>query len=246
MTNSALKIIEVDTYQGLSLAAAKIFIEAVRKKPNLVLGLATGSSPLGMYQEMIADHKQNNTSYEHVRTFNLDEYVGLAADHSQSYAYFMYENLFKHLDILLENTYIPNGLSESPDQEGALYEEKIIATGGIDLQILGIGANGHIAFNEPGSPFTSRTRLMELTEDTREANARFFNSIDEVPTHALTSGMATIFDAREIVMIVSGKSKAEAMKQLLTGEISEDFPASILHNHPNATVIVDRDALNAE
>ncbi len=234
-----MKIINVGNYQELSERAAKIVIETVQNKPNAVLGLATGSTPIGLYNELIDDHAKNGTSYRKICTFNLDEYVGLEGSHPQSYLYFMRQHLFNHIDISLENTFIPNGKAEDMMKECERYEELIKEKGGIDLQILGIGQNGHIGFNEPGTSFSSRTHIIQLTESTRKANSRFFSSMDEVPTHAVTVGIQTIMDSRKILLLVSGQAKMEAFKRLLSDEIDESFPASVLKLHNDVTVITD-------
>ncbi|MGG3855824.1 glucosamine-6-phosphate deaminase [Caldifermentibacillus hisashii] len=234
-----MKIINVGNYQELSERAAKIVIETVQKKPNAVLGLATGSTPIGLYNELIDDHAKNGTSYRKICTFNLDEYVGLEGSHPQSYLYFMRQHLFNHIDILSENTFIPNGKAEDMMKECERYEELIKEKGGIDLQILGIGQNGHIGFNEPGTSFSSRTHIIQLTESTRQANSRFFSSMDEVPTHAVTVGIQTIMESRKILLLISGQAKMEAFKRLLSDEIDECFPASVLKLHNDATVITD-------
>lgn len=234
-----MKIINVGNYQELSERAAKIVIETVQNKPNAVLGLATGSTPIGLYNELIDDHAKNGTSYRKICTFNLDEYVGLEGSHPQSYLYFMRQHLFNHIDISSENTFIPNGKAEDMKKECERYEELIKEKGGIDLQILGIGQNGHIGFNEPGTSFSSRTHIIQLTESTRKANSRFFSSMDEVPTHAVTVGIQTIMESRKILLLVSGQAKMEAFKRLLSDEIDESFPASVLKLHNDVTVITD-------
>lgn len=234
-----MKIINVGNYQELSERAAKIVIETVQNKPNAVLGLATGSTPIGLYNELIDDHAKNGTSYRKICTFNLDEYVGLEGSHPQSYLYFMRQHLFNHIDISSENTFIPNGKAEDMMKECERYEELIKEKGGIDLQILGIGQNGHIGFNEPGTSFSSRTHIIQLTESTRKANSRFFSSMDEVPTHAVTVGIQTIMESRKILLLVSGQAKMKAFKRLLSDEIDESFPASVLKLHNDVTVITD-------
>lgn len=238
-----MKLIRAKDYEEMSKIAGEYFVKKVRENPKITLGLATGSTPVGMYQYMVKDHKNNGTSYRGVVTFNLDEYVGLEKDDVNSYHYFMHDNLFNHIDIDPQNVHIPNGTVDDAEQECKNYEESIRAHGGIDIQLLGIGANGHIGFNEPGSSFSSRTRIVELTPKTRQDNSRFFDKIEDVPTHAITMGMATILESKEIVMLISGKNKQEAMRKLLSGEVTEDFPASALHNHKNVTVIADEEAL---
>ncbi|MGM7719368.1 glucosamine-6-phosphate deaminase [Metabacillus sp. Hm71] len=238
-----MKIIEVKNYQEMSQRAAEYMIEKIKSTPNLTLGLATGGTPLGVYQHLIEDHKQNGTSYAEVTSFNLDEYIGLAKDNPNSYYSYMYENLFKHINISPERTHIPSGMNKDLQAECEEYENKIEQHLGIDLQILGIGSNGHIGFNEPGTSFQAKTHVVDLAQSTREANARFFNSLDEVPTQAITMGIQTIFKSKEILLLVSGKAKQNAMIQLLTGDVTESFPASILKQHPNATIIADEEAM---
>jgi glucosamine-6-phosphate deaminase len=238
-----MNIIKVDNYEALSEKAGMLMAEKIKKNPSMTLGLATGSTPLGVYQYLIRDHKENGTTYQNIKTVNLDEYIGLPKDDPNSYHLFMEKNLFNHLDINPINTFIPNGAAVDLDEECSRYEQLIKAIGGIDLQILGIGRNGHIGFNEPGTSFKSRTHVVTLAENTREANSRFFKSLEDVPTHALTMGIASILDSKEIFLMASGTKKAEAIFRLLTGEISEDFPASALKGHPNVTIIADAEAL---
>ncbi|WP_044338083.1 glucosamine-6-phosphate deaminase [Rossellomorea aquimaris] len=238
-----MKLIEVKDYQEMSQVAADYLLSKVKKTKNVTLGLATGGTPQGLYKVLIHDHQQNGTSYQHVSSFNLDEYIGLSGKHPNSYYHYMNENLFKHIDIDSDNTHIPSGKAADPEKECEAYDEKIRAHGGIDLQILGIGSNGHIGFNEPGTSFESNTHIVELTESTREANARYFDSIDDVPTHAITMGISSIMKSKEILLLVSGEAKQEAMIKLVEGKISEDFPASILNHHDHVTVIADEEAL---
>ena len=238
-----MKIIEVKNYQEMSQAAAKYIINKVKNSPKLTLGLATGGTPTGVYQQLVEDHKQNHTSYAHVTSFNLDEYIGLAKDDPNSYYHYMDENLFKHINISPEHTHIPSGMNLDLQAVCNEYESKILEQGGIDLQLLGIGSNGHIGFNEPGTSFQAKTHVVDLTPSTREANARYFNKFEEVPTQAITMGIQTIFKSKEILLLISGKEKQEAMANLLNGDVTESFPASILKQHPNATVIADEEAL---
>lgn len=238
-----VKVIRVKDYEAMSEKAGELVLELVKNKPDAVLGLATGSTPEGLYQLLIDDHKQKGTSYQNITTFNLDEYIGLDGDHHQSYRYYMNEKLFKHIDIPLAQTYIPDGKATDLVRECERYEALLKEKGGVDLQILGIGTNGHIGFNEPHTPFNSRTHVVELEESTRQANARFFASIDEVPTHAITMGVATILESKTIILLASGESKQEAITRLLTEPPSEAFTASALLNHPDVTVIADAAAL---
>ncbi len=232
-----MEIIKVETYEALSEKAAEVVIKQILQKPNSVLGLATGSTPIGLYEHLIEQYKQGEISFQDVVTFNLDEYVGLDRDHDQSYYYFMQENLFKHVDMNDENINIPNGVADNLLEECERYEAKLKSHGPVDLQILGLGVNGHIGFNEPGTSFDSRTQIVQLDETTREANKRFFNSIDEVPTEAVTMGIESIMEAKEILLLAFGESKKEALDRLFSKEITEDFPASILNKHPRVTVI---------
>lgn len=238
-----MKLIRTENYTEMSLVAGKLIVDKIRSNPSLTLGLATGSTPKGVYDYLIEDYGANRTSYTQVKSVNLDEYIGLPAKDPNSYHYFMNENLFSHLDIIENHTHIPNGAAGDLEQECLRYEQLIKELGGIDLQLLGIGQNGHIGFNEPGTAFNSRTHIVTLAHNTREANSRFFNSLDEVPTHAITMGIASILESKEILLLVSGEGKAEALNKFVNGEISEDFPASALKYHENVTVIADKDAL---
>lgn len=242
--NQNFRILEVSNNEEAGKVAAHIFIHLVKEKPNAVLGLATGSSPVNMYKVLIKDYQENHTNYSDIRSFNLDEYIGLSVDHEQSYANFMRKNLFDHINMQIKNIHIPNGMAEDPEVECKEYEKAIESTGGIDLQILGIGSNGHIAFNEPGTPFTCPTHIVALAEQTRLDNARFFNSIHEVPTHAITSGISTIMKSKQIVLIATGEKKANAIKALLEGSQTEEVPATVLKKHPNLTIIADGMALS--
>ena len=214
----------------------------IKNNPKAILGLATGSSPMGMYKELIKMNKEGEIDFSNITTVNLDEYVGLSGDHPQSYRYFMNENLFNHINIDKKNTYVPNGLAQNIEEECKNYDNKIAQLGGTDVQLLGIGNNGHIAFNEPDENLVSGTHLTNLTNDTIEANARFFDSIDEVPKTALTMGLGGIMKSKKIVVIASGESKAEAVKAMVSGKISTKMPASMLQMHSNVTVIVDEAA----
>lgn len=238
-----MELIKVQDYEELSKTAANLIIKQVVMEPFSVLGLATGGTPKGTYEQLIKDYYNNNTSYQNVTTINLDEYVGLSSQHPNSYQQYMYVQLFKHINIHKRNVHIPNGVAKNLVEECERYDHVIKRLDGIDLQLLGIGQNGHIGFNEPGTSFRSFTHVVKLTESTRVANAKYFKSIEEVPTHAITMGIASILKSKKIMLLVSGKSKAEALKQLLTGEISEQFPASILNTHPNVTVFADEAAL---
>lgn len=237
-----MNIVKVNDYKELSETAAALVLEKVKQHPKIVLGLATGGTPEGMYKQLVDDHKTAGTTYREVTTFNLDEYAGLPREDRNSYYTYMRQQLFDHIDVAEENVHLPNGEAADLQVECQQYEQLIKEAGGIDLQVLGIGGNGHIGFNEPGTSFDSTTHIVTLDESTRKANARYFASIDEVPTHALTMGIQTIMRAKEIILLASGKSKAEAVARLLTGEASESFPASVLLTHPNVTVIIDKEA----
>lgn len=235
------KIIICDNYEEISRKAFAVIRDLVVENPKAVLGLATGSSPVGMYKLMIEDHHKNGTSYKDVITFNLDEYLGIPKDHSQSYYTFMHENLFKGLDIKEENIHIPSGEGDL-DQQAAKYEE-LLDKHMIDVQVLGIGSNGHIGFNEPGTPFDSPTHIVDLKENTRLDNARFFASLDEVPKQAITMGSGTIMrKAKKILMLASGEAKQDAIYAMIKGDITEDLPASILQKHDDVIVIIDKAA----
>lgn len=235
-----MKII-IGTPQQVAEKAAQRYVELLNNKPDAVLGYATGSTPLGLYAELIRLNKAGAFSYSRATTFNLDEYVGLDGTHDQSYRYFMNENLFNHVDIRKECTHVPSGLDTS-DEAAAAYDKAIEAAGGIDIQLLGIGNNGHIGFNEPNTPFGSITHVVELTQNTREVNARFFKSIDEVPTHAVTMGIKTVMNAKSIILIALGKAKAPIMRETILGEVTPKVPASILQLHPNVEIYMDEDA----
>ncbi|MBQ8320283.1 MAG: glucosamine-6-phosphate deaminase [Clostridia bacterium] len=236
-----MKVIITENYEEMSAKAAELIISIVKNNPNAVLGLATGSSPIGTYENMAKDHRENGTSYKSVTTVNLDEYVGLTADHDQSYAYFMRHNLFDHIDVKLSNTHLPCGSASDVAAECDRYNA-LLENYKQDVQVLGLGSNGHIGFNEPGTPFDSVTHLVDLTENTIKDNSRLFASIDEVPRQALSMGIKNIMNAKSILVVVSGKNKAKAVKGMVKGEITPDLPASVLQLHPFVTVICDKDA----
>lgn len=223
-----IKIIASKTAEEAGIAAAEVIAEIVKNKPNATLGLATGSSPIGMYKELIAKYNRGEISFKNVKSVNLDEYVGLSADHDQSYAYFMSTNLFDHIDIDKKNTNLPNGLAKDPAAEAARYDDVIASMGGVDIQVLGIGNNGHIGFNEPSDAFTYGTNLVDLTDSTIDANSRFFASRDLVPTQALTMGIGQIMAADKVLLIALGKGKAEILEKSLFGPVTPSVPASIL------------------
>lgn len=237
-----MRIIVVDNYEEMSIEAARIIASCVTLKPDSVLGLATGSTPLGMYKQLININNKREVNFEHVKSFNLDEYYGLNKDNKQSYNYYMNENFFKHINIKPENINIPNGAAENIEEECISYEKKIKEAGGIDIQVLGIGVNGHIGFNEPDVKFEAETHLVQLDEQTIESNARFFESREEVPTSAISMGIKTIMHSKKILLLANGKSKAEAINKALNGKITPDVPASILQLHLDVTVILDKEA----
>ena len=239
-----MKIISVKDYSALSRAAANIIAAQVILKPRCVLGLATGSSPVGTYQELVRRCQAGELDFSQVRTVNLDEYVGLDRDHDQSYAYFMRDNLFNHINLDLSNTNVPDGMDPDGNSACARYDQIIRDLGGIDLQLLGLGVNGHIGFNEPADAFSLGTHQVTLTESTRDANKRFFASIDEVPTHARTMGTREILQARRVLMVASGANKAQAIKDAFFGPVTPQVPASILQYHPDFTLVADEAALS--
>ncbi|KYG27617.1 glucosamine-6-phosphate deaminase [Alkalihalobacillus trypoxylicola] len=238
-----MKIIEVANYEEMSKAAAEIIIKTIHDNPKTVLGLATGGTPKGLYKELIHDYQEHKTDYSEMTSFNLDEYIGLSPDHPNSYYSYMNEVFFNYVNIKKENIHIPSGTNPSLEEECRNYEQTINNKGGIDIQILGIGENGHIGFNEPGTAFDTKTQVVQLAEMTREANSRYFNSLEDVPTKAITMGISTIMNAKQLILLVSGEKKAHALHQLLHSAVMESFPASILQTHKNVTIIADQDAL---
>ena len=235
-----MKLIVTDALSAAA-QAAELYEELLSRKPNAVLGLATGSTPLGLYARLRALYEAGRISFKDATSFNLDEYVGLPPTHDQSYRYFMEHNLFSHIDLPHERISVPSGLDTSADALAG-YDAAIEAAGGIDLQLLGLGGNGHIGFNEPGTPFELGTHVVELTERTRRDNARFFASIDEVPTHAATMGVKTVMHARAILLLAFGQAKAEAVRASFAGPVTPEVPASVLQLHPNVTVFCDEEA----
>ncbi len=232
-----IKRISADNYDNMSLKGAAILAELIRQKPDCVLGLATGSTPEGMYAQLVKENKENGLDFANVSSVNLDEYVGLTGDHDQSYRYFMNKHLLGQVNINLDNTHVPCGTATDVDAECAAYDALIDQLGGIDLQVLGIGHNGHIGFNEPDDVFTAETHRVTLKESTIQANARFFANENEVPREALTVGMSAIFRARR-VLLLAGAEKAAIVEKALTGPITPQVPASILQLHPDVTVIL--------
>jgi len=228
-------------YQEMSKLAADIIADFIKAKPSGVLGLATGSTPLGLYEELVERH-QEGLDFSKVTTFNLDEYYGLHAEHPASYHYYMHEHLFKHLNVPKERINIPDGANTDAASECRSYEDKITAAGGIDLQILGIGTNGHIGFNEPGAPFGGTTSLVNLALATIEANSRFFDKPEDVPRQAISMGIKSIMNSRKIVLLANGESKADAIARAVEGPVTEGLPASVLQLHPDCTFILDQQA----
>lgn len=237
-----MKIIIHSNYDEISRAAAAEVADALNAKPNAVLGLATGSTPLGLYKELIRMHKEEGLDFSRVTTFNLDEYVGLSANHPQSYHYFMHENFFKHVNIPPQNIYIPSGTTSNYKAFCAWYEARIEERGGIDVQILGIGSDGHIAFNEPSSSLSSRTRLKTLAKQTIDDNARFFEKAGDVPVYAITMGVGTILESRHLLLLASGANKADAVAKMIEGPVTAMITASALQLHRSANVYIDTSA----
>ena len=239
-----IKIYYAETAKEAGKLAAEVIAEAVKANPEATLGLATGSSPLDMYAALAEKCAAGEISFKKVKTVNLDEYVGLTPDHDQSYAYFMRTNLFDKIDIPLENTNIPSGVAEDPVAECKRYDKVVESFGGVDVQVIGIGNNGHIAFNEPADAFSVGTNLVNLTDSTIDANSRFFASRDEVPTQALSMGIGGIMSAKKILLLANGKGKAEILEKSLFGEVTPKVPASILRFAKDVVVFADKDALS--
>ena len=237
-----IKVIIVDNYEQMSKKAAAMIEAQVLLKRNSVLGLATGSTPEGMYQELVKKYQDHEVNFQDVTTFNLDEYYPIAPDNPQSYAYYMNENFFKYVNVKEHYQNIPNGLNTNIEETCRLYDQAIESMGNIDLQILGIGTNGHIGFNEPDIKFEVGTHLVELDEETIEANARFFDHIEEVPKQALSMGIRNIMHSKKIILMASGKNKAKAIRATLKGSVTPELPASILQLHQDVTLIIDEEA----
>ena len=253
-----MRIIITDSYEKMGVEAANIVAGQVYLKPNSVLGLATGSTPVSMYERLAAVHKSVGLDFSEVTTFNLDEYIGMSPDNPQSYHYFMQENFFRHINIRPENVFLPNGMAEDMAAEGQRYEKLIESKGGIDLQVLGIGQNAHIGFNEPdvmgigqnahigfNEPdvkFAATTHKVQLDEETIQANSRFFKSAEEVPRYAISMGIKTIMMAEHVILLANGKNKAEAVYKAVCGDVTPEAPASILQLHRDVAVIVDKEA----
>lgn len=238
-----MKLIVEKDYEAMSKKAADILVDEINNNKDIILGLATGSTPVGMYKEMITRYKNDEVDFSKVKSINLDEYVGLDESNPSSYRYFMNENLFNHINIDKTNTYVPDGKANDLEASTKSYDELIEDMGGVDIQILGIGTNGHIAFNEPAGELSVGTSVVDLTENTISDNARFFDTMDEVPKTAITMGIGSILKAKKIILLASGKNKKEIIKKLLESKtLSTQLPASFLLLHPDVTVIVDEAA----
>jgi glucosamine-6-phosphate deaminase len=239
-----MKLIICENYEEISVRAAQIVADVMKARPDCVLGLATGSTPVGMYHELVRRYEAGELDFSAVRSVNLDEYYPISPENAQSYRYFMNKNLFDRVNIDKANTDVPNGAAADPDAECADYEKRIAALGQVDIQVLGIGQNGHIGFNEPAQALYPLTHLTGLTESTLKANARFFTEDEVMPTAALTMGMGTILRARKIIILANGEAKADAIRTLLSGMVTTDCPASFLNLHDDVTVICDKAALS--
>ena len=237
-----MRIIVCENYEEVSKKAAQMILSQVTLKPNSVLGLATGSTPIGMYENLVKLNKSGDIDFSEVRTFNLDEYYNLPKESDQSYHYFMYQNLFNHININPDNIHIPNGMTNDVDAECDRYDSLIKEAGGVDIQVLGIGNNAHIGFNEPTVNFEKGTHLVELEESTIEANSRFFDNIEDVPKKAITMGVGSIFKSKKILLIATGENKAEAIYNTVYGKVVPEVPASILQFHSDIVLILDKDA----
>lgn len=232
-----MKWMEAASYEEMSKIAASLFITCINENSKSVIGLATGGTPEEFYKELVKSYKSGEVSFDGTTSFNLDEYVGVPAESEASYHHYMKRNLFDHIDIKPANIHLPNGDASELKKAAMEYEKQIKVAGGIDIQLLGIGVNGHIGFNEPGSSFEEETHVVELTPSTREANKVYFEQLEDVPTHAITMGIKTIMQSKKIVLLISGASKQEAYDRLRAGQVTEQFPASVLHLHEDVTVI---------
>lgn len=239
-----MRIVKVKNYEEISRKAANLILAQVNLKPDSVLGLATGGSPVGTYEKLVAAYRQGDVDFSEVTTINLDEYRGIARAHEQSYWSFMHENFFNHVNVRESHIFIPDGENQSSETVCRAYDEIIEKCGGIDMQLLGIGLDGHIGFNEPGDCFETDTHCVDLTESTIEANMRFFNSKDEVPRQAYTMGIKPIMQAKKVIMLANGKNKAEIIRKAFMGPITPEVPASILQMHKDFILIADEDALS--
>ena len=239
-----MRIIETKDYTDMSRKAANLIAAQIVTKPNCVRGLATGSSPIGTYDRLVEMYEQGDLDFSGISTVNLDEYKGLDRENDQSYYYFMHEHLFDRVNVVAERTNVPNGMEPDADKECKRYEELIASLGGVDLQLLGLGHNGHIGFNEPAEIFDKATHCVDLTESTNEANKRFFASVDDVPRQAYTMGIGTIMRAKKVLLVVSGEDKADIVAKAFFGDVTPQVPASILQMHPDVTVVADAAALS--
>jgi len=237
-----MKILVCKDYEELSRKSAEIVVSQVNQKKDSVLGLATGGTPVGMYQELVKSYREGKVDFGKVITFNLDEYYGVDPTNVNSYHYYMNTNFFDHVNIDRKNINIPNGMSKDIEKECREYDEKIQSLGGIDLQILGVGLNGHIGFNEPAKELMSTTHITDLTKETINANARFFEDISQVPTKAITVGMATILRSKKIVVLINGKNKSKIFEKIIGKKITTQIPATLLQLHPDVTIVVDEQA----
>jgi glucosamine-6-phosphate deaminase len=239
---TVIRLIVTEDYEELSKQAARLVAEQITQKPESVIGFATGSTPIGMYDHLIKMHQRDGLDFSKITTFNLDEYVGLSPDHPKSYCFFMWKQLFSKINVTKEHIHVPTGIFTDADAVCEQYEADIERAGGIDLQILGIGVNGHIGFNEPGESLTLATHITQLAEETIQANARFFANKNEVPRQAITMGIGSIMKARAILLLANGENKAEAVQHLFSGKIDPRVPASILQLHPDVTLVLDKKA----
>lgn len=237
-----MELVKVSNYEEMSKKASEILFDVIKENEKPVIGLATGSTPEGTYKELIQKLNGSDVDQNNITTFNLDEYVGLDKDHEQSYSYYMHENFFNHVSIPAENVHLLNGKAEDAENEVTAYEEAIDEAG-LDVQLLGIGRNGHIAFNEPGTSFESLTHVVDLTPETIEDNSRFFDNLGDVPSKAFTMGLKSIMKAKKVVILIYGENKKEALQALLSGEVTEENPASVLNNHNDVTIIADAAAI---
>ena len=239
-----MEVIVKKNYEEMSRAAATLFAAEIMENPKTILGMATGSTPVGLYKELVKMYEAGDLDFSQVTTFNLDEYIGLAPEHDQSYHYFMNDNLFNHVNINKENVHVPDGVGFEAGEAGKAYEELMAKTGQVEIQLLGLGCNGHIGFNEPGAAFEKETHCVDLTESTIQANKRFFEKVEDVPTQAYTMGIKNIMQARKVLLIVSGEGKAEILDQVLYGPVTPQVPASILQLHNDLTVVADEAAMS--
>lgn len=239
-----MKIIKANDYEDMSELGALFLIDKIKNEEVEVIGLATGGTPVGLYKRLIRKVYKEKMTLSHLHTVNLDEYIGLSAEDANSYHQYMDDALFKHIDIPKDHQHLPNGDADDISMECERYEQLIQHLGGVDLQLLGIGDNGHIGFNEPGSSFNGKTKVVDLAPSTIEANARYFSDRNDVPLQAITMGVKTIMESKSILLIASGEEKAAAVKDLIQGQVSEDSPATVLQTHPNITIIADEEALS--